>query len=96
MPKQGIITDSKEADWVLSANCAGTDPDSFFPEHDSSNTLAMRVCNNCLVKQECLEVALNDTQLMGIWGGTTNMDRRNMRRARRSFGMKLGDINEEA
>ena len=67
------IEDAKDADWVLSANCASTDPDAFFPEHDSNNTLAIKTCGNCLVKSECLEFAIKDSQLIGIWGGTTNM-----------------------
>ena len=43
-------------------------------------------CNVCVVKAECLELALHyddDVEglpVSGVWGGTTDMDRRAMRR----------------
>jgi WhiB family redox-sensing transcriptional regulator len=42
---------------------------------------AQALCEICPVRQECLEVALVDPDLVGLWGGTTELERRGMRRA---------------
>ena len=33
------------------------------------------LCHACRVRQECLEEALADPDLMGIWAGTTERER---------------------
>jgi WhiB family transcriptional regulator, redox-sensing transcriptional regulator len=43
---------------------------------------ARALCADCPVRQECLEAALTDTDLMGLWGGTTETERREIRRRR--------------
>jgi WhiB family redox-sensing transcriptional regulator len=68
-------------------HCAGTDPDSFFPERNGTIgyyeiKAARRICNGCPYRIECLEWALEHRE-QGIWGGTTELDRKRMRRARR-------------
>ena len=40
------------------------------------------LCAACPVRQECLEVALADSDLLGLWGGTTDAERRELRRSR--------------
>ncbi len=45
------------------------------PEH-----LAV-VCRGCMVRDERLAYALEDDELLGIWGGTTDRERRVMRRS---------------
>jgi len=41
---------------------------------------AKRVCEECAVKQDCLEFALETNQDCGIWGGTSEDERRQIRR----------------
>lgn len=68
------------------ANCATADPEAFFPErgaNEYSNVLAKRVCKTCPYKSPCLEWALENKE-MGIWGGTTESDRRKIRRTRKN------------
>jgi len=65
-------------------NCDGIPVDAFFPEKNTEaaipqTRLAKRVCDNCLAKEECLEYALSHS-VMGIWGGTTENERRKLRR----------------
>jgi WhiB family redox-sensing transcriptional regulator len=45
---------------------------------------AKRICADCTVQSPCLEVALTHPALMGVWGGTTDAERRKIRRARRA------------
>ena len=40
---------------------------------------AVAVCSACLVKRECGAYALADPTLLGIWGGTTEAERRKVR-----------------
>ena len=42
---------------------------------------AKQVCGECPAKTPCLEFALETNQDAGIWGGTSEEERRAMRRA---------------
>ena len=68
------------------AACRDAEPEIFFPISDRdvvSRTAALRVCSGCTIRSECLEVAMRDRSLLGIWGGTTEADRERLRRPRR-------------
>ncbi len=69
--------------WTQEALCAETDPDLFFPEKNSGNTAqrAKEVCGRCMVREDCLLYALTAGETFGIWGGTTESERRKMRKA---------------
>ncbi|WP_380286402.1 WhiB family transcriptional regulator [Kitasatospora purpeofusca] len=75
--------------WRESAGCRGTDPELFFPV-GSSTSLPTRVqsdeakavCGRCPVARQCLDWALNAEPVEGVWGGTTETERRAMRRRR--------------
>ncbi len=41
-----------------------------------------QLCEGCAERQECLEFALADDSLIGLWGGTTDAERGEMRRQR--------------
>jgi WhiB family redox-sensing transcriptional regulator len=65
--------------------CAQTDPELFFPEKTASPSevrAALNVCNECTFKTPCLEYALKSS-VIGIWGGTTDMQRKSLKRKRR-------------
>lgn len=40
---------------------------------------AKTVCASCIVRQECLEQALNSGERYGIWGGLTDAERHHVR-----------------
>ncbi len=63
--------------------CRGADPDLFFPEQGVSLEPAKRICGDCAVKDECLEYALDNRERFGVWGGTSERERRRLRRERR-------------
>jgi WhiB family redox-sensing transcriptional regulator len=66
--------------WRDGALCAETDPEAFFPEKGGSVRAAKRVCGACDVRAECLEYALEHDERFGIWGGTSERERRRLKR----------------
>lgn len=81
--------------WQNEANCLGVDPDLFFPERGASTREAKEVCNNCVVREECLEYAIANSEKFGIWGGLSERERRRIRRKRnaeRQGGMGIIEI----
>ncbi len=68
--------------WQARANCMGVDPELFFPERGSSTREAKEVCRGCVVRVECLEFAIANSEKFGIWGGMSERERRRVRRAR--------------
>ena len=69
--------------WMEDALCAQTDPDIFYPEKGGSTAPATSVCNNCSVRAQCLEYAVSNDIRHGIWGGTSDNDRKRIARERR-------------
>jgi WhiB family redox-sensing transcriptional regulator len=72
---------AEATDWRDHAACRRLDPDLFFPVSTSGASLpqiesARRVCQRCPVQARCLRWALDTGQVAGIWGGTTEEERR--------------------
>jgi WhiB family transcriptional regulator, redox-sensing transcriptional regulator len=73
-------------DWREDAACRDTDPDLFFPVGTTGPAVeqiesAKAVCYACAAQAACLEFALSTNQESGIWGGTSEEERRKLRRA---------------
>jgi WhiB family redox-sensing transcriptional regulator len=71
--------------WRRDAICRDTDPNLFFPVGTTGFALmqidrARQVCDECPVRVDCLDYALETNQDSGIWGGTTEDERRVLRR----------------
>lgn len=72
-------------DWMRQAACLDEEPEVFFPpgptalEHIDE---AKAVCRGCPVISDCLRVALADPTLVGVWGGTSESQRVEIRRMR--------------
>jgi len=66
--------------WHQRALCRG-ETRSFFSTAPGNLAKARALCEGCPVRQECLEAALGDSELQGMWGGTTELERRKLRRA---------------
>lgn len=66
--------------WQVRARCVEVDPEIFFPERGGSSRAARAVCNECAVRAECLRYALANREQFGIWGGTSERERRRLRR----------------
>jgi WhiB family redox-sensing transcriptional regulator len=77
-------TEPGRTDWRDLATCRSLDPDLFFPIGTSGASLteidaARRVCQGCPVLTPCLRWALDLGHVHGIWGGTTEEERRALR-----------------
>ena len=71
--------------------CSQVDPELFFPEEkEYSKTAyyvnvkaAKEICSNCPLITECLEYALVNHPIQGLWGGLTEKERYNLLRNNR-------------
>jgi WhiB family transcriptional regulator, redox-sensing transcriptional regulator len=75
--------------WTLAANCRGRTHLFFAPDDSESRAERRRreaqaksVCQECVVRVECLQEAFEADERFGIWGGLTERERRAARRAR--------------
>lgn len=71
-------------DWRDDAACLHADPGLFFPASTTGPAVtqvenAKRICQACPVRTPCLNWALDQGSSLGIWGGTTEDERRNLR-----------------
>lgn len=74
----------KPYDWRDGALCAQVDTDAFFPDKGGSTRAALKICQRCPVKQECLEFALTHQPPFGIWGGKSERARRRIIQKRKA------------
>ena len=71
--------------WRDNAACKGMDVNMFYPERGQNGREAMAVCAGCLVVKECLHYALSNNIKVGVFGGTTEMHRRKLKRELREY-----------
>lgn len=72
-------------DWRHDAACRAEDPELFFPIGNTGPALlqieeAKAVCRRCPVIEPCLKWALETGQDSGVWGGTSEDERRAIKR----------------
>lgn len=72
-------------DWRKDAACAHVDTDLFFPVGVTGPAIpqiaaAKAVCEECPARATCLDFAITTNQEYGIWGGTSEEERRVLRR----------------
>jgi WhiB family redox-sensing transcriptional regulator len=72
-----------DIEWRSLGACRGLDPEVFFPETAEQVEQALVICDGCGVRVACLEHALARREKVGVWGGTTDKDRRRIIRQRR-------------
>lgn len=85
IPASSIVLANADYSWRNHAICRDTDPELFFPVGTTGYALvqvdrAKEVCRQCPVKTQCLDYALETNQDSGIWGGTSEEERRDIRR----------------
>ena len=78
-------SDEEEPVWRDVAACRDTDPDLFFPIGTTGPAIdqidsAKAVCGECEAQTECLDFAIMTNQDSGVWGGTSEEERRQLRR----------------
>ena len=77
--------DARNLRWQEGAACRDSDPDLFFPVGTKGAAVeeieaAKAVCATCPVSEHCLAYALETNQETGVWGGTSEEERRRLRR----------------
>ena len=80
-------TPVSQDDWRALGACRHEDPELFFPVVPFGPGLvqadrAKAVCARCQVRADCLRFAVETVQDYGVWGGTSEEERRALRRAR--------------
>lgn len=68
------------ADWMKNAACRHHPTRLWFPERGEPTHHAKNICNTCPVKTQCLDYALDIPNCVGIWGGMSGKQRRQIRR----------------
>ncbi len=74
LPKQVSPPDH----WQERAACYGLDPEVFFPTTEEEAGLALSYCAICPVQEMCLAWAVQNGERYGVWGGTTEQQRRRL------------------
>lgn len=74
--------------WQDRAFCREIGPEPFFGSKGGSNRIAKQICAACTVTEQCLDYALtlppiNGIDVMGVWGGTSALERRALSRQRK-------------
>lgn len=70
------------------AKCAEADPNIFYPERGQRNlnVEAKKICMTCTVRTPCLDFAIDNQEVWGIWGGLNKDERDRVRRKRKLRG----------
>lgn len=67
-------------DWMDRARCRERDPEQFFVRGAANSRRAIRICERCEVREDCLRYALVNEIDFGVWGGMTERQRRRFAR----------------
>lgn len=72
-----------QLEWMSRGRCTSVPPEVFFPSDGVGVEVARRICADCPVKEPCLEHALAERIDHGVWGGTSERERRRILKRRR-------------
>ena len=89
--------------WMGEAHCSNLDVNVWIPDYDFSQgqaanrdvqQIGLQICRECPVQIECLNFALATTDYVtyGIWGGTTELQRKALKNTGISFVSDAGQI----
>jgi WhiB family redox-sensing transcriptional regulator len=99
--KQAEPRASHYSDWRALGACRDEDPELFFPVTSKGPAArqlmaAKAICAGCGVSRECLRYALENRQDHGVWGGTSEEERKLMRSAGSHARRRLGHVTAAA
>ena len=75
--------DDSPTAWMGTGNCRKYPPTTFFPSDGVGVDRARAICKGCPVLDTCLEYALTVRIEHGVWGGTSERERRRILKRRR-------------
>lgn len=67
--------------WMADAACKEHAREIFYPVRGDDSRPAKQICARCLVRDECLAYAIEGNERFGVWGGTSERERRRLRRS---------------
>lgn len=70
-----------EEAWMLDGICVGENPEHWFPTPGNTAAIeyAVGLCKTCPVRVRCLDFALRSGSEYGVWGATTEAQRRQIK-----------------
>lgn len=78
-------TQIERGEWQQHASCRFEPPATFFPENGVGVEVAKKICASCVVREQCLEYAIDNRIDHGVWGGTSERQRRQIIKRRRLY-----------
>lgn len=87
------VLDNRSQRWSRAA-CSTADPELFFPISPSGPSFgqvkrAKAICARCEIRQACLNYAIDAGSIQGVWGGTTESERRLLKQRGRRTQARL-------
>ena len=78
-----MLDENALTSWMGNGLCRDQPPGTFFPSDGVGVDRARKICAECPAKAPCLEYALEHRIDHGVWGGTSERERRRILRSRR-------------
>mgnify|MGYP003129510684 FL=1 len=77
-----VLLDFERAEWMDEGSCRDLETDVFFGDTNSprKSAVAKAICSTCPVREECLDYAIRNLEMFGIWGGHTTAERKTLRK----------------
>lgn len=75
---------ASEQEWQEYAACLSISVELFFPLVEQESDDAKAICGSCMVKEPCLEFAIEAGERFGVWGGLDPQERRSVVSKRRA------------
>ena len=87
-----MFTSIETRNWARKALCLDMETEDFFPKRGESTKHVKAICRSCPVVKPCLEFAIRNTEKFGVWGGTSERERRKMRSAKLRYAKNNRDV----
>jgi len=81
-----------DTNWMARGRCKDMDPALFFPSDSIGVRSAQHVCVDCTVRLPCLSFALANSINDGVWGGTSERQRRRLLRHHEGARSTLAEL----
>lgn len=75
-----VVEVVEEPKWQEKAACKGEKTQMFYPKNGIGVHEAIQICDECIVRDECLDYATTNEENFGIWGGKSERQRRKINR----------------
>ncbi len=81
--------------WYDDARCREIGGDDFFPEKGGSTKPIKKICGTCDVREQCLQFALDNNIIDGVWGGLSASERQREKARRKRLALSLDQEIEQ-